>query len=139
MDSPHRASPRILIAEDEVAIALDLEVQLHDAGFETIGPAFNADQARELAASERIDAAVLDIDLIKQAFHDVLWPLLASATPMIFITGHDLSALPDWVPPARVFLKPFFLTDLIKAVERALGTTWPVACGANTHMALSRP
>jgi DNA-binding response OmpR family regulator len=121
MDSPQWASPRILIAEDEVTIALNLETQLQNAGFETVGPAYSAAQASELVASETVDAAVLNIALVRRVLHDVVWPLVASRTPIVFISGSDPDDLPEWMPPAEVCLKPCSLVDLVTAVRRALG------------------
>jgi DNA-binding NtrC family response regulator len=131
--SLYQPSRRVLIAEDEVAIALELEMQLRDAGFATIGPALDARQASELIASQRIDAAILNIELVKHAIHDVLWPLVASATPIVFMTGHDPSALPDWAPPAQVCLKPCAMTDLLEALERALGTVAAAPVSHHRH------
>jgi DNA-binding NtrC family response regulator len=138
MDSPCQPSRRVLIAEDEAAIALELETRLRDAGFATIGPAYDAHQASELIASQTIDAAVLNISLVGEAIHDVLWPLVARATPIVFVTGHDRSALPDWLPPAEVCLKPCAMTDLLQALERALETVAAAPIGHHRHAQAER-
>ncbi len=52
---------RILVAEDEHLIAVDLSNQLHALGFEVIGPAANGNQAIELAKEHQPDLALLDI------------------------------------------------------------------------------
>jgi hypothetical protein len=45
---------------------------LRNAGFATIGPADDVQQASDLIASEKVDAGILDIDFVRQAIHDVL-------------------------------------------------------------------
>ena len=57
------AARRVLIVEDEVLIALDLERELTTAGFEVVGMAGSAEQAVSVAERERPEAAVMDIRL----------------------------------------------------------------------------
>src|SRR5512132_362784 len=54
---------RILVVEDEVFIALDLQATLTDAGAEVIGPSFTLEQAFTLASRENLSAAILDVRL----------------------------------------------------------------------------
>jgi hypothetical protein len=93
--SPQKAR-RILIAEDEVAIALDLEARLHAAGFETIGPVCDAKQTSGLIASKNIDAAVLNITLMHETFEEVLRVLVARGTPFVasFIAALSTTLVP---------------------------------------------
>jgi DNA-binding NtrC family response regulator len=122
MDRLNQQSRRVLVAEDEVAIALDLEAQLRDAGYETVGPAFDAQQASDLIAARTFDAAVLNIALVREAVDTVLQPLVANCTPIVFISGYDPAQLPEWAAAAEICPKPCKMTDLVEALERALGT-----------------
>ena len=54
---------RILVAEDETIIRLDLVTTLRDAGFDVCGEARNGEEAVELAARERPDLAILDVKM----------------------------------------------------------------------------
>src|SRR4051794_41922498 len=54
---------RILVVEDEALIAMDLERIVRSAGCEVLGPVGRAEEALRLAAEERLDAAILDIEL----------------------------------------------------------------------------
>jgi AmiR/NasT family two-component response regulator len=103
----------VLLAEDEVAIALELEAVLRDAGFDVVGPALNAGQAAELAASQTLDAAVIDFGLAQHDPQAVLWPLVATGTPIVLLTGYEQPTLPSWLPSAELCLKPCSAVDLI--------------------------
>ncbi len=56
---------RVLIAEDETIIRLDLRKTLEEAGFEVCAEAKSGDEAVALAASERPDLAILDVKMPK--------------------------------------------------------------------------
>ena len=75
---------RILVAEDNVLAAMELEQVLEDCGCETVGPAATVDQALRLAREERLDGAVLDVNLRDQA----VFPVAARARPAR--RAHDL-------------------------------------------------
>jgi DNA-binding response OmpR family regulator len=65
---------RILVAEDEPLIALDLADLIADHGASVVGPAYSLSDAQSLIGgplSEPIDGALLDIDL----GDDLVWPL----------------------------------------------------------------
>lgn len=54
---------RILIVEDQYFVAIDCEMQLRRGGFECVGFARSAAEAREVAARERPDLVIMDIRL----------------------------------------------------------------------------
>jgi two-component system, response regulator PdtaR len=54
---------RILVAEDETIIRLDLKETLERAGFEVCGEARDGEEAVELAREEKPDLAVLDVKM----------------------------------------------------------------------------
>ena len=56
-------SPRFLVVEDEMLIALLIEDAIHDAGGEIVGPAATLEKALKLAEGEEFDAAILDVTI----------------------------------------------------------------------------
>jgi DNA-binding NarL/FixJ family response regulator len=68
---------RVLLAEDENAIAFEFEAALRDADFEVVGPAFDTEKITELASKEKVDAAVMDFGLVQHALNELLSPLVA--------------------------------------------------------------
>ena len=55
--------PRILIAEDEALVAMDLAIEVEEANAVALGPAATCAEALAIIARERIDGAILDIQL----------------------------------------------------------------------------
>src|SRR4029079_11501645 len=77
---------RVLIVEDAVLLALELETGLSEAGAEVIGPAYELEEA--MALLERpIDAAVLDANLNGRSVMPVADALAARKVPFVFATG----------------------------------------------------
>jgi two-component sensor histidine kinase/PAS domain-containing protein/CheY-like chemotaxis protein len=79
---------RVLLVEDEHMVATEMAANLTAAGCRVIGPVPSLSQAIELAESEDLDAAILDINL----GGDLVWPaakrLRARGVPLIFATGY---------------------------------------------------
>ena len=112
---------RILVVEDEYMIAQEIVGVLADAGAEILGPVPRLAAATQLIASEnRIDGALLDVNL----GNDAIWPavdaLLARHIPLVLATGYDASA----IPPAYAHLprceKPISGQDLAHALAQVL-------------------
>src|SRR5690606_40064815 len=78
---------RVLIVEDAVLLALELETALSEAGAEVVGPAYELEEA--LALLDRpIDAAVLDANLNGRSVSPVAEALAARKVPFVFATGY---------------------------------------------------
>ncbi|MBE9605166.1 PAS domain-containing protein [Acetobacteraceae bacterium H6797] len=88
-DIPRFTGCRVLIAEDEAPVALELENSLRDLGCEVVGPAATLEAASRLAAGEPVDIAVLDVNLGGQASFPVADLLLSKNVPVIFATGYS--------------------------------------------------
>jgi len=80
-------APRILVAEDEYLIALELETQLTTAGYRVIGPASDVDGALELLNASRPDGAILDVNLAGEWVTPVARELKAMSVPYILASG----------------------------------------------------
>lgn len=107
---------RILIAEDNALLVLDIADALSDAGAEIVGPAVSVKSALSLARSEQLDGGVLDVMLRGGDVFPIAKVLAERGKGIVFITGMlDTSALEsDW-PTAKVLTKPSLPQDLIQA------------------------
>ena len=107
--------PRILIVEDEPIVALNYASILEEAGYEVLGPVGTIGKGIEIIERERLDGAVLDIDLSGVPVDPIIHALKQRGLPYLFV-----SAFPGMVGPYRdaVFLdKPCTASQLIKAVN----------------------
>jgi two-component system, response regulator PdtaR len=114
---------RILVAEDETIIRLDLVKTLEDAGFEVCAEARNGDEAVELAARERPDLAILDVKMPSLDGIEAARRILAERPiPIVMLTAYDQEELVSRAVEAGVFgylVKPFRESDLLPAIRAA--------------------
>lgn len=112
-------SMRVLVVDDELLIALDVQDTLETAGHDVIGPASSLASAQRLLQSVSIDAAVLDVNLRG----DYIWPvalqLAEAGIPFILLTGYgaDLQ-VPAALMQIPRLAKPVSERDLLLAVDR---------------------
>ena len=86
---------RVLLVEDEYFLADDLAKALAELGAEVVGPVASVDDALDLIeAGERIDAAVLDLNLGGEMSTRVADALEERGVPFVFATGYDAAAIP---------------------------------------------
>jgi response regulator NasT len=114
---------RILIAEDETIIRLDLRGLLEAAGFEVCAEARDGEEAIELARSEQPDLAVLDVKMPKLDGIEAARRILDERPiPIVMVTAYAERDLVSRAVEAGVFaylVKPFRETDLLPAIETA--------------------
>jgi CheY-like chemotaxis protein len=79
---------RILIAEDNLFAAMELEQTLLAFGCQPVGPVARLDQALSLALSEDLDGALLDVELQGEMVFAVAEELQRRRIPMIFASGY---------------------------------------------------
>lgn len=113
---------RVLIVEDEILTAMELECVLSERGYQVVGIAQDAATARELAARERIDLALVDVNLRDGRTGVCLGAELARerAAKVIYLTAHPLP--PHERPQGVVGLltKPSDETSVVSALDYAL-------------------
>jgi CheY-like chemotaxis protein len=107
---------RVLVVEDEALVALQLEDMLSDLGCAVIGPAARVHQALDLLNGQRVDAAVLDLNVAGELVYPVAEALTRRGVPFIFATGYGASGLTEPYRSRPVLQKPFLLTQLRKAM-----------------------
>src|SRR5712692_6077148 len=114
---------RILIAEDETIIRLDLRELLEKAGFEVCAEAKDGLEAIELARSEQPDLAVLDVKMPRLDGIEAARRILEERPiPIVMLTAYGQDELVSRAVEAGVFgylVKPFRETDLLPAIAAA--------------------
>jgi two-component SAPR family response regulator len=109
---------RILVAEDEYFIAMELGHVLGDAGATVIGPVACAADAAALLSPEP-DIALLDIKLAGESCFDLADILAAKRIPFVFVTGYDRHTIPARFASAPFVQKPATREELIGALMHA--------------------
>ncbi len=116
---------RVVIAEDEAIIRLDLKETLEEEGYEVVGETGRGDEAVDLVRSLRPDLAILDIKMPGMDGHEVarivndericgVLILTAFSQREVVEQARDAGAL-------AYLVKPFQKSDLIPAIEVAIG------------------
>ena len=84
---------RILVVEDELLIAMELELMLVASGYEVIGPVTTIAAALALLDSERPDAGVLDMNLRGEKVTPVAAALKKMDIPFLLSSAYDQSII----------------------------------------------
>ena len=113
---------RILVAEDEALIRMDLVEMLQGAGYEVIAEATNGQEAVELAHLHKPDLAILDVKMPVMDGISAAEKIIHLA-PVLMLTAFSQKELIDRARDAGVMayvVKPFTISDLIPAIEIAI-------------------
>src|ERR671919_3069546 len=93
---------RVMVVEDEMLVAMELETLLEEQGCAVMGPAPTADRALALIDQELPDAAVLDVNLNGQTALPVVKALRAQGVPFVLATGYGHALQPELRQAPRV-------------------------------------
>ena len=114
---------RILIAEDETIIRLDLRELLERAGFEVCAEAKDGLEAVELARVEEPDLAIMDVKMPRLDGIEAARRILDERPiPIVMLTAYGQDELVSRAIEAGVFgylVKPFRESDLLPAIQTA--------------------
>jgi CheY-like chemotaxis protein len=112
---------RLLVVEDEYIVADDFALRLQDVGAIVLGPVPSVREALELVMSEgdRLDAALLDVNLGGEFVYPVAEELSSRGIPFVFTTGYDASAIIPAYANAPRCEKPIDPTLLARVLSRA--------------------
>jgi len=103
----------VLVVEDEVLIALDIQMQLEEEGWRVIGPAGSVAQAQSLLKLARPGFAVLDINLGRQTSFEIADDLVGKNVPFVFLSGSGDDAVPERFRKQKFLSKPIVFDDLL--------------------------
>ena len=126
-----RPARRVVVAEDETLIRLDIVEMLRDAGYEVVAEADNGQRAVELAREHRPDLVLMDVKM----------PVLDGITaaeqiasdriaPVVLLTAFSQRELVERAREAGAMayvVKPFTVDDLVPAIEIAISRAEEIA------------
>ena len=114
---------RVVIAEDEALIRLDLKEMLEEEGYTVVGEAGDGEQAVELAREHRPDLVILDVKMPKLDGIEAARRILDERPiPIVMLTAYGQDELVQRAAEAGVFgylVKPFREQDLLPAIRTA--------------------
>jgi len=114
---------RVLVAEDESLIRMDIVETLEDFGFEVVGQAADGEQAIALATELKPDLVVMDIKMPKLDGISAAEQMAVLKIPVVLLTAFSQRELVDRaneVGAMAYVVKPFTPNELLPAVEIAL-------------------
>ncbi|NKM31919.1 response regulator [Rhizobium laguerreae] len=108
----------VMIVEDEVLLAMELESEVEAAGHEVAGIAMNSRQAHELLASQKPDFAFVDVQLMDGPTGiDIGVSLAAAGIPFDFVTGNIKRLPPDFAGALGAIEKPYTMNGMKNALN----------------------
>lgn len=115
---------RVLVAEDELIVAIDLCETITEAGFDVEGPHAGVSSAMLAFQKEKPDLAILDISLDDGNVFQLARTLTDEDVPVIFHSGqHTPAEVKAQFPGAVTLEKPCPPAEMIEAVSKVLEPT----------------
>ena len=125
--APHR----VLIAEDEALIRLDLAEMLREEGYEVVGQAGDGQEAVDLAESLKPDLVIMDVKMPRRDGIDAASEIAAKRiAPIVILPAFSQRELVERARDAGAMaylVKPFSISDLIPAIEVAVSRFGEIA------------
>jgi response regulator NasT len=123
-DTPQANACRVLIAEDEALIRMDLVEMLREEGYDVVGEAGDGQEAVELAESLRPDLVIMDVKMPRRDGIDAAAEIATKRiAPIVVLTAFSQRDLVEKARDAGAMaylVKPFSISDLIPAIEVAV-------------------
>lgn len=109
---PDLTGLRVLVVEDWLLVADEIQWMLEQLGCEVIGPVPRIPLALALIRREQVDAAILDVNLGDDPVFPVADELQRRHVPFVFATGYDRGVFPPKYADHPRLSKPFSLREL---------------------------
>ena len=110
----------ILVVEDEAIAAIDLTAIIEMAGGKVIGPAYSLSQGLSCLRYDRMDCALLDVNLHDELVFELADALSERGVPIVFLSAHSLDIAPPQHRGRRHLPKPFGTHALIREIQAAV-------------------
>jgi len=125
-EKPKRGPVRVVIAEDEAIVRLDLKEILVSAGYEVVGETGRGDDAVKLAAETKPDLAILDVKMPGmsgiQAAREMTRDAKVAVMVLTAFSQRELIEEARDAGVAAYLVKPFRRDELLSAVDNVLAT-----------------
>jgi AmiR/NasT family two-component response regulator len=122
---------RVVVAEDEALIRLDIVEMLRDAGYDVVGEAADGEQAVQLAEEHKPDLVVMDIKMpVLDGISAAERIAGARIAPVVLLTAFSQRELVERARDAGAMayvVKPFTAADLLPALEIAVSRHHEIA------------
>ena len=114
---------RVLVAEDEALIRLDLVEMLREEGYDVVAEARDGQEAVELTTEHRPDLVIMDVKMPRRDGIDAAQEIAAARlAPVVILTAFSQRELVERARDAGAMaylVKPFSKADLVPAIELA--------------------
>lgn len=110
----------VLVVEDNGLLCCVLEETLRDAGCAVVGPYARLPEAMQAATTERIDLALLDINVRGQLVSPLAEQLRERGVPYVVTSAYRPRDLPRSLQSAIQLRKPYTDSDLLECLASAL-------------------
>lgn len=108
---------KVFVVEDESLVAMQLEDMLLDLGCDLVGLAMRVGRALEMVeAAQRIDIAVLDVNIGGHKIYPVAALLREKKVPIVFATGYGRAGVdPEW-QSYEILQKPYTANEVAEKI-----------------------
>jgi DNA-binding response OmpR family regulator len=129
MNEGTKPRPRVLVVEDNPMVARFTRLLLTQLGCEVVGPVARIEDALVLAENERLDAALLDVNVGDRSAVPIGEVLDRRGTPYAVMTGYGRENMPAAFHDRPCLYKPFRESDLKAAISVLIAPSGSVRGG----------
>jgi DNA-binding response OmpR family regulator len=115
-----RQGARILVAEDEFLVAIQLEEDLIAAGWSVLGPFTSLQTATVASRQAQFDMAILDVNLNGEMVYPLATELKRRGVGLLLVSGYEAANLPEALRGLPRMSKPYDTDALIRRVRGIL-------------------
>jgi DNA-binding response OmpR family regulator len=109
-------APRVLVVEDEMAVAMLIEDMVAELSYEIAGIAPRLEDAMQYSDADNFDLAILDVHLNGKMVFPFAAELEARDVPFLFVTAYGPRGVPEEFRHHHILQKPFGPVELRRAL-----------------------
>jgi len=109
-------APRVLVVEDEMAVALLIEDMIAELAYETAAIVPRLEEAMEYREGDNFDLAILDVHLNGKMVFPFAAELEERDIPFLFVTAYGPRGVPEEFRHHHILQKPFGPLELRRAL-----------------------
>lgn len=137
---PEFAGLRVLIVEDDLLIAMEMEEFLRGVGCEIVGPIGRLDQAMAAATAENFHGAVVDLNLRGELSFPLIEKLRKNSIPVVCCSGYvDLPEMKSKLTDVPTLSKPWTAACLLGLIRRHFAQALRQLPGAENRNSQTNP